>query len=149
MIQPTTHPARKMSFDHLWDGLQKAKAERLVIENIGYDGLRLYCYSNSCVYDDGWNDITLLARGLILDPESKRIVATPFPKFFNVGESKTTIPDLPFETLEKIDGSLIILFWHNDKWRCATKGSLLGTILNSEKRLFGFFCFFLFAIHFE
>jgi RNA ligase len=118
------HPAREMTFDDLWDGLQAAKAERLVSENIGHDGLRLYCYSDSCVYDKGWNDITMLARGIILDPESKRVVATPFPKFFNIGERLDAIPDIPFETFEKLDGSLIILFHHKGEWRTATKGSL-------------------------
>jgi RNA ligase len=119
-----THPARKLPFDQLWDGLQAAKAGRLVSENVGHDGLRLYCYSESCVYDRQWNDITMLARGIILDPDQKRVVATPFPKFFNVGERLDSIPDLPFETFEKLDGSLIILFHHKGVWRTATKGSL-------------------------
>ncbi|OWK41999.1 T4 RnlA family RNA ligase [Fimbriiglobus ruber] len=66
----------------------------------------------------------MLARGIILDPESKRVVATPFPKFFNVGERLDSVPDLPFETFEKLDGSLIILFHHKGEWRTATKGSL-------------------------
>jgi RNA ligase len=26
------------------------------------------------------------ARGLIVDRDARRIVATPFPKFFNIGE---------------------------------------------------------------
>jgi RNA ligase len=108
----------------LWDGLQKAKAEKLVSENVGQDGLRLYCYSDSTVCEKQWNDITMLARGVILDPEGKQVVATPFPKFFNVGERLDSIPDLPFETFEKLDGSLIILFHHKGEWRTATKGSL-------------------------
>lgn len=118
------HPARATPFDDLWSGLQKAKADKLVTENVGQDGLRLYCYTESTVYDRQWNDVTMLARGVILDPESKRVVATPFPKFFNVGERLDSIPDLPFETFEKLDGSLIILFHHNGEWRTATKGSL-------------------------
>lgn len=118
------HPAREMVFEELWAGLQAAKAEKLVVENVGADGLRLYCYSESCVYDRQWNDITMLARGIILDPGARRVVATPFPKFFNVGERADSIPDLPFETFEKLDGSLIILFHHNGEWRTATKGSL-------------------------
>jgi RNA ligase len=113
-----------MAFDDLWDGLQKAVAEKRVKENVGADGLRLYCYSESTVYDRAWDEITVLARGVILDPAAKRIVATPFPKFFNVGERLDSIPDLPFETFEKLDGSLIILFHHKGEWRCATKGSL-------------------------
>lgn len=118
------HPARHIPFDELWAALQMAKTEKLVVENIGHDDLRLYCYSDSCVYDRQWNEVTLLARGIILDPINKRVVATPFPKFFNVGERMDSIPNLPFETFEKLDGSLIILFYHNDKWRTATKGSL-------------------------
>lgn len=118
------HPARTMPFDQLWEGLQQAKSEKLVVENVGADGLRLYCYSESCVYDRQWSDITLIARGIILDSEGKRVVGTPFPKFFNVGEGGTLVPDLPFETFEKLDGSLIILFHHKGEWRTATKGSL-------------------------
>ncbi|WP_020476283.1 T4 RnlA family RNA ligase [Zavarzinella formosa] len=118
------HPARTMPFDQLWDGLQKAVADKRVKENVGQDGLRLYCYSESTVYERAWDDVTMLARGVILDPVAKRVVATPFPKFFNVGERLDSVPDLHFETFEKLDGSLIILFHHNGEWRCATKGSL-------------------------
>jgi len=118
------HPARVMPFDELWHALQTAKAEGLVKENVGQDGLRLFCYSESCVYERKWNEAALLARGVILDPDSKQVVATPFPKFFNVGEHAESLPDLPFETFEKLDGSLIILFHHRGEWRCATKGSL-------------------------
>lgn len=118
------HPARQMAFGDLWDGLQQAKAAKLVSENIGSDGLRLYNYTDSCVYEKAWSDITLLARGVILDPTERRVVATPFPKFFNAGERPESIPDLPFETFEKLDGSLIILFHHGGVWRTATRGSL-------------------------
>jgi RNA ligase len=65
----------------------------------------------------------MAARGLILDPSARRIVATPFPKFFNAGERGQPIPDLPFETFEKLDGSLIIVFHHRGAWRAATKGA--------------------------
>lgn len=118
------HPARAMAFDDLWDGLQKAVAEKRVKESVGADGLRLYCYSESTVYDRAWDEITMLARGVILDPAARRVVATPFPKFFNVGERLDSIPGLPFETFEKLDGSLTILFHHAGEWRTATKGSL-------------------------
>ena len=67
--------------------------------------------------------MTLAARGLILDHAARRIVATPFPKFFNAGERDGTIPDLPFETTEKLDGSLIIIFHHRGRWRTATTGA--------------------------
>ena len=117
------HPARTMPFRDLVDALQSARAERLVYEQTGPNGLRLYCYSSSCVYDGKWNDATLIARGLVLDVENETVVATPFPKFFNALERGESIPDLPFETFEKVDGSLIIIFWHAGEWRTATKGT--------------------------
>ena len=119
-----THPARKFTFDELWAGLKSAKAAGDVNEHIGGDGLSLFCYSKSCVYERHWDEMTMLARGIILDPAEKRVVATPFPKFFNAGERADSIPDLPFEVFEKMDGSLIILFHHKGEWRCGTKGSL-------------------------
>jgi RNA ligase len=87
------------------------------------EGLALWCYQSRCVFNDGWNEFTTLARGLILDAGTGRIVATPFPKFFNYGERGEEFPALPFETFEKLDGSLIILFHHRGRWLTATKGS--------------------------
>jgi len=117
------HPARTIAYRELVDALRSACAERLVSEQAGPDGLRVYCYTSSCVYDGQWNDATLIARGLILDSKNETVVATPFPKFFNVFERGETIPDLAFETFEKVDGSLIIIFWHDDEWKTATKGA--------------------------
>ena len=65
----------------------------------------------------------MLARGLVLDEAARTVVATPFPKFFNVGEKHGVVPDLPFEAYEKLDGSLIIAFHHAERWRTATKGA--------------------------
>ena len=59
------HPARLYSFDQLIDGLKEAHARKLVVESSNKDGLLLYVYSSKCVYDQLWNDFTLLARGLI------------------------------------------------------------------------------------
>jgi RNA ligase len=120
---PLVHPARRLAFDDLLDGLRAARHERLVYEKAGPDGLVLFVYSERCVYEQAWNEITVIARGLVLDPASRRIVATPFPKFFNVGEGGHPIPDLPFEVSEKLDGSLIIVFHHAGRWRAATKGA--------------------------
>ena len=118
-----THPARAMPFDELWAGLQDAVATKRVRESVGADGLRLYCYTEATVYERSWDAFSLMARGLILDADARGVVATPFPKFFNVGEA-ASVPDSPFEAFEKLDGSLTILFHHNGAWRCATKGSL-------------------------
>ncbi|MBA4077249.1 MAG: 2'-5' RNA ligase, partial [Cyanobacteria bacterium PR.023] len=117
------HPARLYSFDQLIDGLKEAHARKLVVESSNKDGLLLYVYSSKCVYDQLWNDFTLLARGLILDPHVRKVVATPFPKFFNLGEADRVWPTGAFDTFEKVDGSLIVIFYHNGRWQCATKGA--------------------------
>jgi RNA ligase len=81
-----THPARQLSFDELYNGLQQAKNNGLVYERFSDDGLSLYTYTQECVYNKVWNEITTLARGLILDVPNRKVVGTPFPKFFNYGE---------------------------------------------------------------
>ncbi|MDO9428194.1 MAG: RNA ligase [Methylobacterium sp.] len=118
------HPARTMAFGDLIAGLEKARVAGLVSRKTCPEtGLVLYCYTQRCVYDHGWDAFTLLARGLIVCPYRCAVIATPFPKFFNVGERHATVPDLPFEAFEKLDGSLIIAFHDDGKWRTATKGA--------------------------
>lgn len=116
------HPARTMPFEQLMAGLMAAKERGHVSEKQDGD-LSLFVYSQSCTYEKGWDEYTLLARGLIIDRAAQKVVATPFPKFFNHGEMQDRIPDLPFETFEKVDGSLIIIYFYNGEWRTATKGS--------------------------
>ena len=119
------HPARAMSFETLANGLERARAAGLVACKVCREtGLLLYCYTQRCVYDHGWDEFSLTARGLIVDPVRGVVVATPFPKFFNLGErGAPAAPDLAFEAFDKLDGSLIIAFLHAGRWRAATKGA--------------------------
>lgn len=85
--------------------------------------LFIYNYTRKAQFERLWNEITLLTRGLILDGKMN-IVARPFIKFFNYEEhTPEQIPALPFELYEKMDGSLGILYWLNDKPYIATRGS--------------------------
>lgn len=133
------HPAREWNFANLYGALLSAVGEGLVYEHRGVgdmSALRLYTYSDETVYERRWSPITLMARGLILDVESSSVVATPFPKFFNVQEldegfegssvfaDHFKLPSGGFEVFDKLDGSLIIIFYWRGEWRCATKGSL-------------------------
>ena len=117
------HPARELPFEELYDGLQAAvRAQNVVVSREA--GLEQFNYTNGCRFDNRWDLHSLLARGLILDPIARRVVATPFPKFFNFGEVLTSLPNEPFEITEKIDGSLGIVFHHQGRWQVATKGRL-------------------------
>ena len=112
-----------MPFPALWDGLKKAVEQKLVFEQTrDGEGLSLFCYTRDAVFEKKWDPITLISRGLIVDPREQRVIATPFSKFFNTYETGDSIPDLAFETFEKVGGSLIILYWHKGRWKTATKG---------------------------
>lgn len=111
-----------MTYRELYDGLKPAIQNRYVNENFLRDGLAIYCYTHHCTADRAWDPYTSLARGLVLDHRDQRVAATPFPKFFNAFEREQTIPDEPFTVYDKIDGSLIILFWR-DAWCATTKGA--------------------------
>lgn len=88
--------------------------------------LYIYNYSQKVQYDKLWNEITLITRGLILD-EKLNIIAKPFSKFFNLSEhTPNEIPNLPFDVYEKMDGSLGILYWLEDKPYIATRGSFVS-----------------------
>lgn len=107
--------------------LNKMVEDKLVMKQ-KHPELDLYIYNYSPVvqYDKKWNDITRICRGLILDGEGK-VVAKPFPKFHNLDEHPLQdIPDEPFDVYEKYDGSLLIVFYHNDMWRTATRGSFVS-----------------------
>jgi len=87
--------------------------------------LFIYNYTNQTQYEQMWNEMTLMCRGLILDSDYN-IVARSFNKFFNYEELVNTdqfIPELDYEITEKMDGSLIICFYWKGNWQTATRGS--------------------------
>ncbi|MBC7774546.1 MAG: T4 RnlA family RNA ligase [Phycisphaerae bacterium] len=85
--------------------------------------LWIYNYAAKTQYEQLWNEVTLACRGFILDSQG-RVVARPFPKFFNLSEhDPSELPDEPFEVFEKMDGSLGILYWVDDQPYIATRGS--------------------------
>lgn len=86
--------------------------------------LTLYSYTQKAVFERHWTTVTRSARGLVLDQRG-RVAARPFEKFFNLGEPEALLADLPAETPEmavKHDGSLVICFCHEGKWRAITRG---------------------------
>lgn len=78
-------------------------------------------------YPQGWTEPLKLCRGLIFD-RSGKLVALPFPKFFNVGEHPDTkvLPKRPIEVMEKMDGHLGIIFWYDGAFRLTTRGSFVS-----------------------
>ena len=83
--------------------------------------LTIWNYTEKVQYEGLWDEITLQTRGLVTDNEGN-VVARPFKKFFNIEEGKFE-PTEKFEVWEKMDGSLLIVFWYEGKWIVATRGS--------------------------
>ena len=132
------HPVQQWPFDVLEESLRTAVSAGLVraVKCQRDPNVVLYCYSQRTVVERAWNDITTMARGLVLDHASKTVLARPFPKFFNFGEMSASVPDEPFEAFEKLDGSLAIVFFEPRRgaWRVATKGSLTSPQAEQAQR---------------
>ncbi|MCW6008711.1 2'-5' RNA ligase [Micromonospora sp. CPCC 205371] len=88
--------------------------------------LAILNYTEACAYEGAWTPVTLACRGLIYRTDTGEVVARPFAKFFNYGQ--TGAPDLdlhaPALVTDKADGSLGILYpLPSGGWAVATRGS--------------------------
>ena len=67
------------------------------------------------------SDVVQECRGLILERGSWNVVAMPFKKFFNYGEQHADRLDWgTAKVYEKLDGSLLTLYFHSGEWHVAT-----------------------------
>ena len=93
-----------------------------------FEDLVLYNYSDATTFSKKWDQITLNARGTIYNKDTGEIVGLAMSKFFNVNESPDThvdqLPwDKPFQAFEKCDGSMGVLYRHNNQFKISTRGS--------------------------
>jgi RNA ligase len=95
--------------------------------------LTIWNYTEKVQYENLWDEVTLMCRGLVTD-NTIDIVATPFQKFFNIEEGKFE-PTEKFEVYEKMDGSLGIVFWYEGQWVVATRGSFTSDQAIKAKEL--------------
>ncbi|MFO0810701.1 MAG: RNA ligase [Gemmataceae bacterium] len=94
--------------------------------------LVVYTYTDGCVYDGAWDEITLNSRGHVFDTGTGECVAWPFPKFFNLGENALSQPGMypwhdPYEVYEKVDGWLGVLYRHHGRFKVSSRGSFHST----------------------
>ena len=95
--------------------------------------LTIWNYTEKVQYENLWDEVTLMCRGLVTD-DNGDIVATPFQKFFNIEEGKFE-PTEKFEVYEKMDGSLGIVFWYRGQWVVATRGSFTSDQANKAREI--------------
>lgn len=87
--------------------------------------LSILNYTEKAQYENHWNDVTRLCRGLIADNITGQVVARPFSKFLNYGQHAegSLLLDAEVSVTDKADGSLGILYHDGDDWAIATRGS--------------------------
>ena len=90
--------------------------------------LSVFNYSSDTQFAQDWDVITLSSRGLIVNTVTGEIVARPFYKFFNFGDSKN-IGELDYngriEVMDKADGACGILYTLPDgSFAVSTRGSM-------------------------
>jgi RNA ligase len=96
--------------------------------------LIIWNYSQTTQYEGKWDEVTLQCRGLVTDTDGN-VVARPFKKFFNMEEGKHT-PTSEFDVYEKMDGSLIIIFWYEGGWVVASRGSFTSEQAVAASKIF-------------
>lgn len=86
-------------------------------------GFILFKYDT--IHSDFSLDIVKEARGLILKEDTFEIVCYPFTKFFNVDEENADQIDWnTAQVQEKIDGSLMKVWYYDGRWRISTNGMI-------------------------
>lgn len=108
--------------------LLRMREEGYVREQVhpDFNNLRILNYTEKAQFDNRWNEVTMVCRGLIYDADTAKIVARPFRKFFNYGQAQCPEIDMdaPAVVMDKMDGSLGILYQQPDsKYAIATRGS--------------------------
>lgn len=105
-----------------WKDQLAAAPYNLRIEEKG--NLVLFKYSQ---IDSNFNyEICKEARGIILERDTWKVVRLAFYKFFNLGEGHAAAIDWEGGTYatQKEDGSLISMYYYDNKWNVATNGRI-------------------------
>lgn len=88
-----------------------------------------YCQINS----PKDHPIVMECRGLILDNEFN-VVSRPLKRFFNVNECPEIEKDFDITRsigFEKVDGSLIKIYWFEGNWFCSTRGTAFAETMSN------------------
>lgn len=87
------------------------------------DNLIIFKYNQ--IDSDFYNPIVREARGIILDKRDWSVVCRGFDKFGNYGEGYTSKVNFAKARIqEKIDGSIIKLYYYDGQWNIATNGMI-------------------------
>ena len=123
-----TQLADLIPFDLLWSADREGLISRR--EHPAFPELVILNYTPKAQFENAWNTATVTARGLIFNQNTGEVLARPFRKFFNYGQSNSINKfefdlDAPvYHVADKLDGSLGIGYrLPSGEWAIATRGS--------------------------
>lgn len=94
--------------------------------------LTIWNYSQKVQYEGLWDELTILARGLVTDGSG--VVSKGFSKFWNIEEGRH-IPTDDFEVFDKADGQYIGCFWYNGEMVVNSRGSFTSPYAIEARRI--------------
>lgn len=106
-----------------WEEILSSSPYNIIVKHKGDFILLKY----NQIESDMSNDIVQECRGLILKKEDSKykVASIRFNKFFNYGQSEAATLEFPAEVSEKIDGSLIGVWYDKDSgWHVSTSGNI-------------------------
>lgn len=106
-------------------GLETLQERYKIIAKPGMQYPNLYSLKYNMIESPMNDQIVRECRGIVVDAaDNWRVVARPFDKFFNIGEEHAAQIDWDSAAvLEKLDGSLMILYYYAGDWRVASSGT--------------------------
>lgn len=119
----------KLPFKNYEELLEKANNLGIVVKEHEETGLVNLVYSQ--IDTPKQDEFGQKCRGLVIDKELN-IICHPFKRFFNYGEMPQLYPNLKdidhslISYYEKVDGSLVKLYFYKDKWLVGTKGQVIA-----------------------
>jgi len=104
-----------------WQEILTAEPYCLKIKEKG----NLVIFNYNQLGSDFSEPIVCESRGIILEKGTWSVVRLAFYKFFNLGEPHAATIDWESATAsEKLDGSLMSVYYYDDEWRVATSGNI-------------------------
>jgi RNA ligase len=95
----------------------------------------IFDYTEKATFDRVWTPETTACRGLVVRARDGEIVGRAFDKFHNLNEygieraSEAVVLARggDYEVWDKLDGSMVLLWWADNEWRTSTRGSFTST----------------------
>lgn len=97
--------------------------------------IAIYNYTSDIT---GWDPLTLASRALVVEPQTGRIVSRSFSKLFNHLEPLAYKPTGDEEAIvveEKLDGSIISVFWYRGGWHAISKSQFTGPYVDLANKI--------------